>query len=404
MPKSLLELLRQRSLGLYILGNALTNAGTWVKDIAAAIYLFQLTGSATMVASVALAGYGSAVFLAPVGGVFADRFDRVRLLAVIHLVQGLAAFLLAALVHLGRAGPVTVFGLLLVIGVGKALVMPALHAVLPSIVDKADLAPALTLQSLTFNGTRAVGPLLGATVATVVSPALAFGVNGVAFLLFVVLLPFISVRTRAAPRGPAQTSRSIVGRALREPRIRLLLVGMAVVGMVTDPFITLGPSFAQMLGTTEGFAGVLVAGFGVGSLLSAPFVGRIRLWLGAVRAAAFGLVGVCAGLGLLASAPTPGSAVVASGLTGAGFLIASMDFTASLQEILPSQLRGRVMSLWTVAYFGSRPVAAIVAGTFADRWSPRVGLLPILAATVAMLLTCLYGYPRRDWRAMFASS
>ena len=385
-PQGLISLLRNRSLGFYIFGNTLTNMGTWVKDVAAAIYLYHLTGSAVVVAGVALAGYGSAVVLSPLGGVLADRVDRLRLLAVLHLAQASAAFALAAVVSWGEPSVGVVLGLLLAIGIGKALVMPALHAVLPSIIEARDLAPALTLQSLTFNGTRAVGPLAGALIATGLDPSAAFAINGIAFLSFVACLPFISLQDGGFVESPQARSRTVVVAAFKDRRIRLLLLGMAVAGMVTDPLLTLGPAFAESLSVGQAFAGGLVAAFGTGSLLAAPLVQFTRRRVGPVRAGGIGLMAVFIGFGAIAASPSPQTALLGAALAGAGFLVASTDFTAAMQAILPTHLRGRVMALWTVAYFGSRPIAAVVSGAVSDAYGPNLGMLPVMAVAGGMAL------------------
>lgn len=374
----------------------LNNAGTWVKDIAAVILLYQMTGSATVVATVAVAGYGSSFVLAPFGGVLADRFDRVRLLHIIHLGQAVAAAALAFLTLIGSATPVSVFLLLLLMGFGKSLAMPVLHAVVPSIVEKPDLAPALTLQSLTFNGTRAVGPAIGAVAAAAFGPGVAFALSAVTFAAFSACMLFVDVKERtggASSSGPS----GVMLAALRDPKIRFLLLGMAVAGAISDPLITLGPALAVDYGLGPSYAGYLVAGFGVGSLLSAPFVAPARHRYGSVRSGGIGLALVVVGFWSLTMSRSGIVSILAATIVGAGFLVVTTDFTTTLQLLLPSSVRGRVMSLWTVAYFGSRPFAALASGAVADVSSSRLGFIPVLAVCIAMLFACWRRRPPGYW-------
>ena len=391
-------MLSQRSVGAYILGMALNNTGTWVKDLAAVILLYQLTGSTTVVATVAVAGYGSSFVLAPFGGVLADRLDRVRLLHVIHLSQAAASAALAVLVVAGRATPLVVFLLLLLMGFGKSLAMPVLHAVIPSLVEEVDLAPALTLQSLTFNGTRAVGPAIGALATAAFGPAVAFGISAATFAAFSVCMLFVQVSDRHGGGGE-QGPRGVMVAALRDPRIRFLLIGMAVAGAISDPLITLGPSLADAYGRGPSYAGFLVAGFGVGSLFAAPFVAPTRQRFGSVRTGAIGLVLVCAGFWSLVLSTNADFSLAAATLVGAGFLIVTTDFTTTLQLLLPSSVRGRVMSLWTVAYFGSRPFAALASGAVADAVTPMYGFIPVAFVCVLMLSACWRKRPLNYWSA-----
>lgn len=395
-PRPLLTLLSQRSVGAYILGMTLNNAGTWVKDIAAVILLYQMTGSATVVATVAVAGYGSSFVLAPFGGVLADRVDRVRLLHVIHLGQAIAAAALAFLTLVGSATPLSVFLLLLLMGFGKSIAMPVLHAVVPSIVEESDLAPALTLQSLTFNGTRAIGPAIGAFAAAAFGPGVAFALSAVTFAAFSACMLFVDVQDRIGSESSSGPS-GVMSTALRDPKIRFLLLGMAVAGAVSDPLITLGPALAVDYGFGPSYAGYLVAGFGAGSMISAPFVAPARHRYGSVRSGGIGLALVVVGFLSLSMSRSGIFSIVAATVVGAGFLIVTTDFTTTLQLLLPSPVRGRIMSLWTVAYFGSRPFAALASGAVADASSSRLGFIPVLAASVAMLFACWRRRPPGYW-------
>ena len=392
-PATLTQLLRQRDFGLYFLGNVVSNTGNWVKDIATAIFIFQLTGSATMVAGVAVTGYATSLVLAPLGGSLADRYDRKMILAVAHVIQMIAAAGLSAAVFAGLRSPWLVLAASAVIGVGKSLITPTLHAILPGVVARNDLGPALTLQSITFNGTRAIGPVLGAVVITQFGPAVAFAINAGAFALLPILLPFIRVAPRdAIPEGTevgAGGIRESLRIAVADRRFIVLILMMGVVGMGTDPVLTLGPSLAATFGADAAFAGTLVSAFGVGSVLIAPFINAIRLTLQPIRAAQAGLTTMAAGLIGLAIAPTPLVALITAAIAGAGFLTASADLTTVLQELVPDAVRGRIMSLWTVAYLGSRPVAALLSGTTADLVHPRFGVA-VIAVIVCITVVILH--------------
>lgn len=401
-PASLSQLLWQRDFGLYFLGNVVSNTGNWIKDIATAIFIFQITGSAAMVAGVTVTGYGTAILLAPLGGALADRYDRKLVLSGAHLLQMFAAAGLAAAVALGLRNPWFVLAVSVVIGVGKAFITPTLHAILPGVVARKDLAPALTLQSITFNGTRAVGPLLGAVVITQFGPAIAFGLNAIAFALLPALLPFIRIAPRAN-EGAAHDEasggvRASIRIAVADRRLGILILMMAVVGMGTDPVLTVGPSLAELFRADPAYAGTLVSAFGIGSVLIAPTINHTRLTLGPVRSAQYALWAMALGLVGLSAAPGPTFALFAAAVAGAAFLTASADLTTVLQELVPESVRGRIMSLWTVSYLGSRPVAALISGTLADLVHPRAGIGAV--ATIVAVATLLLGRarPQYDWR------
>jgi MFS family permease len=384
-------LLRDGSFLRYFIGNLSSNIGNWLQDIAAAILIFQLTGSAIMVASVAVAGHGTSIILSPLGGQLADRFDRRKLLIWVHIGQGAAAAVLAVLVMIGRADAWTVFTFCVVIGAGRAINNPTLHALLPALVDKKDLAQAAALQSVTFNLARAIGPVVGALLVAGSSAATAFWVNAATFFLFVALLPTLRVRPRptSATGTPAGIMNGI--RYVRDrPRLVMLLVVSALIGMSTDPVITLGPAFAELYGENEAWPGWFVSAFGTGAILMAPFAGALRQRIGRVKSGTISLLVVTVGLAIIGVVPFAPAAIAGALIAGVAFMFGSNDMTTALQELTDDEVRGRVMALWSVGFLGSRPVAAIFDGAIADLVSPGAAVL--LLAVLMLLAAVLSGW------------
>lgn len=394
-PASAWRLLRDAAFARYFLGNLVSNIGSWFQDIAAAILIFQLTGSAVMVGGVAIAGFATSLVLAPVGGQLADRFDRRKLLIVTHVVQMLAASTLAIGVAVGTAEVWAIFAVGGVLGIGRAINTPTLHAILPSLVAVADLAPASALQAVTFNLARAVGPLLGALVVTHGGGAAAFAVNAASFGVFAVLLT--TIRVRPFDPAPGEGGGGIlagVRHVQARPRLLMLLVATAVIGMATDPVLTLGPSFAAAYDQPPAYAGWLVSAFGAGSIAGAPLIGVIRRAIGREWTGVFGLAGAGAGLAVLGIVQSPIAALIGAGIAGFFFITGSTDLTTSLQELLHDSVRGRVMALWTMAFLGSRPLAALLDGTIADVASPWVAVL-FIAAVLAFTAVGIGLWSRR---------
>lgn len=379
-PASTWALLRGRNFRRYFLGNFASNVGTWFQDIASAILVFQLTGSATAVAIVAVCGYATALVLAPWGGALADRFDRRRLLIITHLALGGAAAVLAALAWMGLATALIVYIVAGTIGVGRAINNPTLQAMIPALVARRDVAPATALQVVTFNLARAVGPVLGAVVMTVAGPGPAFAVNAASFAIFALILTSLHVEPRAKPTGPGgfRVALRYVG---HRPRIVILLVCCTVMGMATDPVITLAPTFADVYGESEAWAGWFTSAFGTGAVLAAPFTGVVRQRLGARRTGVAALLVIPAAFGTVAVSPWPILSLVAVGVAGAAFLVGNADLVAGLQEEVGDDIRGRVMALWTMGFHGSRPVAAVLDGMIADASSPQLAI-GVLAAII----------------------
>lgn len=393
-PLSAFRLLAQAAFGRFFVGNLISNIGNWFQDIALAILVFDLTGSATLVGFVAFVGYGTSLLLAPAGGQLADSRDRRSVLIIVHLAQfGLTAAL-TALLLVGSAELSLVFVFAGLIGAGRAITTPAAQAFLPALVHRKDLPTATALQSLTYNGARAVGPLVGAIVVTTAGVAVAFAANALSFLAMALLL--FSIRPPYPPTRPTAPSRirDGLGYLRARPPLILLLVSATVVGMSTDPVLTLGPSFAAFHGEPAAWAGYLVTSFGVGAVLAAPFTGPIRRRIGQVRTASIAVFVIASGLLVLALAPVPWLCLAGGALAGAAFLVAGTDLSTTLQELVDDRYRGRVMAVWSMGFLGSRPLAALLDGALADLWSPQAAVAVLAAVMIGSGVLIATGYRR----------
>jgi MFS family permease len=387
-PRSVLALLRDSRFGRYFAGTLVSNVGTWCHDIAAAIFVFQVTGLASMVALVAVAAFSTTLISAPAAGALADRFDRRSLLLTTMIVLGAVSAAFAVLVGLGAREVWLVLVVTAILGVGRSLTSTTLQAYLPSLVPPRDLAQASALNAVTFNLARAIGPALGALLITVWGPAVAFGANAVSFFLFAAVLVSLKVAITARPRpsgGVLGGFRYVAGK----PRLIVLLVLAALVGMATDPVITLGPSFAEHFGQPQEYAGWFVSAFGAGAVCAAPFVGAKRHRIGPVRTSMFGFAGI--GLGFAAAGLIENPFIALGGVVVAGFsyLTASSDITTSLLEQLDDGVRGRVMAIWTVGFQGARPIAALMDGAIADAFAPAVAILVMAGLMIATFVLLL---------------
>ena len=392
--RSFADLLTDRIFGSFFYANALSNVGNWFQNVAAGIVVYDLTGSNTAVGAVSILQFAATMLLTPWMGGLTDRVDRQRMLLAGQSVAFTGAAVLAVAVWSvgvdGLPGVWPIFAATAVIGLGAAIILPSLQAVVPALVDEADLDRAITLNSMTFNIARGVGPIAAGAVVAAFGAEWAFGVNTLTFLPLLVVLVLISPRRSVEPdrdevEGPVDGMvEDVMGGVawIRGHRsVVLVLVATLLVGWTSDPFSTLMPALAESLGGGETTVGLLVGTFGLGAAVTAPFSDRIRNRVGRARYVPLGLVIVAAGLTALAAAPATPLALAASVLTGGGFLLGVTGTNTELQRALPEELRGRVMAWWSVAFLGCRPVAAAVDGAVADLTDVRVAIL--VAAAVA---------------------
>jgi MFS family permease len=398
-PPSIRRVMVSRRFLPFFVGSALSNIGTWFQNIAAGLLIYQLTGSSLLVGTVHFAQFIGAFLLAPWAGAAADRFDRRRLLALTQLLAGVTAGVLAAVTWAGVVTAPIVVGLSFVLGLALAFMVPALLALVPLLVETRDLDAAISLNSLTFNLARAVGPLLGALVAEQLGYGPAFALNAASFLAFagalaLLVRPFPQQRT---PKGSRPGLRHAIADVRREPVWVALLVVVAAISFTADPILTLAPELARdVFGGTDLDAGLLVGAFGTGATITAL---TLTGWLRARRNALPGALLVQAsGMLVVSAAPGLGLALGGMFVSGAGYLAAITRATTRLQSEVPDVLLGRVMALWSLSFVGSRPFAALLDGAVAEVAGARAAaaVMTVPTVVVAVWAARLLAHPRGD--------
>lgn len=387
------KLLADPVFGPFFAGKAVSTAGIWVHNIVAAILAWELSRSALVVGLVSVAQFGPQLLFAPLSGAMADRGDRRRQLVVGRLIAaggslGLAGWIAVVGVE-GLPGAWPVVATALVVGIGFVVGGPAMNALVPSLVRPNELATAIAVNSIPFTVARAAGPAIGALLAASLGPAAAFALAGATNLLFAVLLVRLRIQGRADSAGTGDRRVRAGIAYLREDRgIVLLLVGVAAIGLGADPVITLTPSLAASLGADTTLVGVFASTFGVGAGLAFVVLSRLRLRFGLERLAVAGLLLLAGGIAIAGIVPSVPVAVAAFVVAGSGMTLSLTSLSTQLQARLPDALRGRVMALWSVAFLGSRPLAAAANGAVADAASPTLAmvLVGLVVAGAAMVI------------------
>ena len=380
-----LALLRDPVVGPFFFGKLLATAGIWVHNITAAVVVFHLTGSATLVGAVSVAQFAPTLVLTPWSGARADRADRRPQLIAGRLITAVGSGGLAVLMTVGGlsgvAGALAVIAAALVVGIGFALGLPAMESAVPSMVRPSEVAAVVALNSVPPTLGRAAGPAVGALLAVISGPALAFSVAAATQLVFAVILAKVIRETgRTAPND--SSIRGGLRYVRTDPALVALLAGTAAVGIGADPAITLAPSFAESLGGGSQLAGTLASSFGVGAAIAFLVLGWCRRRFGVERLASGGLLLIATGLAALAYSPQEVPALLSLAVAGTGMTLALTSVTTLIQHRAPEALRGRIMALWVMAFLGCRPLAAALNGSAADLTSPTVAALG--AAAVVM--------------------
>lgn len=360
----------------YFFGQSTSLVGTWMQSVAQSWLVYTLTHSATAIGLVLALQTLPILVLGPYGGVIADRVDKRRLMVFLQAMMGVQALVLGLLtvLHVVRFWELCV--LALVLGFNNTFENPARQSFVLEMVGASKVRNAVSLNSTMVNAARAVGPAVAGVLIATVGVGVCFLVNAASFVAVVYSLT--SMDTSAlTPSPPARRARGQLREGFRyvarEPRLAVPLVMMAIVGTLAYEFQVTLPVLAKQTfhgnATTYGF---LTAAMGVGAV----FGGLVTATRGRTGLRPLVIAGTLFGITILGAALSPVLAVeflviAAVGWTSVTFL-ATGNSTLQLQT--EPSMRGRVMSLWAVAFMGSTPVGGPVVGWIVAAANARVGL------------------------------
>jgi MFS family permease len=372
--------LRSPNYRLFFAGQSISLIGTWMTRIATSWLVYRLTDSALLLGLVSFAGQIPAFFLAPIAGVWIDRWNRHRTLVWTQAFSMLQSFALAALALTHTVHIWSLIALVLMQGLINAFDMPARQAfVIEMIEDRADLGNAIALNSSMVNGARLLGPAIGGLVIAAVGEGYCFLIDGISYIAVVISLLMMSVDRRSA-RGAVKRVRHellegwkyVVG----SDAIRSILLQLALVSLIGMPYTVLMPIIAgNVLHGGAHTLGFLMGASGVGALASAISLALRRNVVGLGRmipiaSAVFG-VGLI-GLGLSREFWI---SLLLMLLTGFGMMQQMAASNTILQTIIEDDKRGRVMSFYTLSVLGITPIGSLLAGVFASKFGAPATLI-----------------------------
>jgi MFS family permease len=376
-----------RNYRLYYIGQIISTSGTFMQSVAQAWLVLQLTNSGIALGITSTLQYIPFLFLGPYGGVVADRFPKRKILYFTQSLSGILALTLGLLVATDLVQLWMVYALAACLGLVTVFDNPARQTFYMEMVGPEHLRNAITLYSILVNLARMIGPSLAAALIAAVGLAPCFIINGLSYGVVVIMLAMMRASemllTSALPRARGQIQEGFQY-ALSTPNIGLTLLIMAIIGTFTYEFHVSLPLLAQQ--AFDGDAGsyaFLTASMGLGATAGGiVFASRKGIHFAKVVSACF-----LFGLAVLAAAFMPSLRL--TGLLMVLVGICSINFSSlgnSLLQLESShQMRGRVMSFWSIAFLGSTTIGAPLVGWFAEtagaRWGLAIGGLAALFAS-----------------------
>ena len=401
-PAAAFGALRHRNFRLFFSGQLVSLIGTWMHQVARSWLVLELTNSAFYVGFVAALGSLPVLLFSLYAGAVADRMSKLKLIIMTQTAAMVLSFALAALVF---THTVTVWYIVVIaalIGTVNAFDVPGRQSFFIELVGRDDLMNAIALNSSAFNVTRILGPSVAGLLIGLVGVGACFLLDGFSFMAVIAALLLIRIppfqRPTARPSAWAH-----IGEGLRyvraDARMVALLVNVAVLSIFGYPFLVLLPVVTkQVLGKGAIEFGWMSSAVGAGALIGALLLaafsrqlpkGRMLRW----ASGSFGVV-------LAAFAVSRTLALVLVVLVGLGFVMITNNATTNtlLQTLAPDHMRGRVMSVYTLAFVGMGPIGAFQAGYFADRFGAPAALAG--GAVICLLCSLILFWRVPGWREL----
>jgi len=369
----MLRAFKYRNYRLFFGGQLVSLIGTWVTTTATSWLVYRLTGNAWYLGVVGFAQQFPAFLLSSAAGIYVDRWNRHRLLLATQTASMTIAFALAGLTLSGHITIESLIVLSVLQGMVNAFDMPCRQAFVVSVIeDKADLGNAIALNSSMFNGARLVGPSVAAAVIAATNEGWCFLIDGISFVAVILALLAMNIDARpVSTRGHAgvvQLFREGWTYAFGFQPVRTIIVLLAVSSLVGVPYTVLMPALAgDVLHGGPGTFGLLMTAAGFGALVGAGWLASRPSVVGLSQMipVAAGLFG--SGLMALSLSRYVWLSVICMTVTGFGVMVQAATSNTVLQTIVPDDKRGRVMSLFLMAYFGTAPFGSLMAGALSQR-------------------------------------
>jgi MFS family permease len=353
-----------RTMWLSTLGSLI---GTWMQNVILAAFVYATTKSALLASLVAFCNLLPQLLFATLGGVLADLFDRKRQIFWLSLEQLLGSLAIAWIVHSPNFSRPALFAAVFAVGIGAALVGPAQLAVIPALVPAKDLSGAVSLNSVSLNISRVIGPAIGAVLYVWVGASWVFLLNAATYLILMVGIAYVRFPPFERRHAESLADRLFGGFTYvrTDPVVWRALATVFLFGMFCSPFMVLFPAIASVdwgVSSHSTMYGLLYANYGLGAIAGSLSISTFLADFEIERVLRVALVGFGVFLALFG---TIESAWLAFPV---GFVLGFFHFTlitstsTVFQGRLDHAIRGRVSAVWMMFAVGTVPVSGLLAG------------------------------------------
>ncbi|MBI3535406.1 MAG: MFS transporter [Deltaproteobacteria bacterium] len=361
--------LHHRNYRLFFIGQFISLIGVWMQSVAQSWLVYSLTHSAMTLGLVGFASQIPSFIVSPLGGVFADKYDKRKMLYITNASSLVLALILSILTLMGiiQVWHILILGILF--GVVNGFDMPTRQAFVIEMVGKQDLVNAIALNSSLFNGTRMIGPAIAGILVALFGEGWCFFINSLSYVAILIALLLMQLQTQKILYSSSLQLTSIVEGfrfVIRAQPIRNLLILMGIVNLVGVPYMVLMPIFADhILGAGPSGLGILMSMAGAGALLGALSLAMKMSIRGLSKWITFASIGFGLSLIIFSQSKIFWLSCIFLLITGFTMVIQMASTNTLIQAMVPNQLRGRVMSFYIMVFTGMMPFGSLFAGALA---------------------------------------
>jgi MFS family permease len=369
--KHILRALRYRNYRLFFFGQIISLTGTWMQYMAMSWLVYRLTNSPFALGIIGFSSQITIFLVTPFAGVWADQWNRHRIVIVTQILSMIQAFILAVLVLTGIARVWYIIALSVFLGLVNSFDMPVRQSfTIDMIENKEDLGNAIALNSLMFNIARFAGPTVAGILVSCFGEGICFLLNGISYIAVIVALILIKI----TPRKIA-INKNHIWESMKEgflytfgsPPMRFILMLMGLVSLVVMPYAVLMPVFARdVLHGSSKTLGFLMGSAGLGALIGAIYLAAKKGVRGLGKTIALSTFILSAGLIVLSFSRVLWFSLFLMAFIGFGIMVHMASSNTVLQTVVDDDKRGRVMSFYIMAFIGLTPFGSLLAGSFAS--------------------------------------
>ncbi|MCW8804148.1 MAG: MFS transporter [Ignavibacteriaceae bacterium] len=363
--------MRHKNYRLFFGGQSLSLIGTWMQQVALGWLVYRLTDSAFLLGLVGFSSQIPTFILASVAGVLADRYNKQKIIIATQTLAMLQASILAFLTLTGTIQIWHILLLSLFSGLINAFDMPTRQSfVIEMVEDRNDLPNAIALNSSMFNAARLVGPTLAGFLITAIGEGFCFLVNAISYLTVIVALLMMNITPHVNNQKKEKVLEGLkegIKYAYNFKPIRALLLLIGLVSLTGMPYTILMPVFAKdILQGNAHTLGFLFGAVGSGALIGAIYLASRKTVLGLGRWIAIAASIFSLGLLFFSFSRNIYLSVGLMLFTGFGMMMQMASTNTLLQTLVDDDKRGRVMSLYVMAFMGTAPFGSFMAGSLAS--------------------------------------